>query len=832
MNVRVIRTIRDIEAEVWDGLAGDDPVFSHAWFLALEESLPEMAAPRHLILEDAGRIVGLLPCFIQYRDPYFTLAERLFGPAAPQLARLGIRVMPALLAYSPLAHRSRLLLDPSVDRRSAVREWSRSMEEICRRERIPVSGWIFVSGWDRHLAADTKAAGYAESFLAPTAVWVNRFARFTEYVDGFKSFGRHHYKKTRNEINRSLRSAVTLGEEPLAALDDQTLTQMHAVPYATHYPRRPSLLTPAFFAALKRAFGERAVVHTARKQGDLISYSGVIKGKNRWHMFVNGDAPGDAARADKLYFRLNYYYPIEQAIGEQMPRLDYGLAAYELKLQRGCDLEPLHMLLRAHSPALCWLPAWLRVVDLWYRYKHRRFGAALQAAAPNTPAAKKPPFWQRLRALLIEHRTFVLLSMSTAERTAAPARSDIRIAPLSAEELIGIRPTASKSRWQLFMRFQQDGYECFGAWIGPTLVGYMWAATQRQPFHYSGFFGRIPLKSDEAFLAYVYVWPAYRGQRIAVLLQQHVAQLLNARGMTRLYAGIVSTNDASLKSHAAMGAVPVQSWTYRRVGWMHWTSGSPIAGHLPAAAQEAGTPSLPARLLATVREQGIGGLARKIFKEAAQRVYESGVIYDLRIPLHSDGVFALPRLHRHPVIRRLGPYELERLRPMSSASVYRFLEEFQRQGFQCYVAELDGRVVAYNWYADRPYYSPVTRLTYDLKPGEIFLVFSYVPRQWRGKGIDAALKVGVYRRLQQEGIIQAARTVVDRTNRTSLRLLLRFGGTPVQQYRYTRIFGWRRARIEATSPAELARYAGSVKTVVARIPASAVQRREAVHAAR
>ena len=129
MKVRVLRRIQEIDRQVWDALC-DDPAFSHGWFCALEESGVAAVEPRHLILEDDGRVVGVLPCFIQRGDPYYTLAERLFGPLARWLDRCGVRVLPALLAYSPLMHRTELFLAPGVERAAAVRACTEAMERI------------------------------------------------------------------------------------------------------------------------------------------------------------------------------------------------------------------------------------------------------------------------------------------------------------------------------------------------------------------------------------------------------------------------------------------------------------------------------------------------------------------------------------------------------------------------------------------------------------------------------------------------------------------------------------------------------------------------------
>ncbi len=171
VKARVVHRIAEIEAGAWDQLC-DDPVFSHGWFRALEESGVATADARHIILEDGDRILGILPCFVQRGDPHYTLAERLFGPGlAPPLNFIGIRTLPALVAYSPLAQRTALFLAPGVPYDQAVRVCLETMERIAREERLPVSAWMFVPGKESNLRRALHGGGYRHCFLAPYASW-------------------------------------------------------------------------------------------------------------------------------------------------------------------------------------------------------------------------------------------------------------------------------------------------------------------------------------------------------------------------------------------------------------------------------------------------------------------------------------------------------------------------------------------------------------------------------------------------------------------------------------------------------------------------------------
>ena len=387
MKARVLRSIDAIPARDWDAVCRD-AVFSHAWFRALEVSGAVDCEPRHLALESEGRLLGVLPCFVQRGDPYDTLVERLFGPLA--------RALPAraLVAYSPLSQRTELWLADGVDVEAAVRACTVAMDAICRDEQIGLAGWPFVRADDSALARALRACGHRSAFLAPSARWLNPpHASFEGYLECFKQVSRKRYKDVRHELNRFERSGVLLEEQPLAALPDELLASYQDRHYGRHNAGRRSPFTAAFFAALKRELGARAVVHTARRGDELLSYSVVIQGGERWHMFLSGDRDEASAHADKLHFNLNFYYPIRRAIECGARQLDYGLSTYESKLQRGCVLDSVHVWLRPHSALLrAALPAWLPLLDAWYRRKHAHLPLPAAPAEPATAASARA--WQ------------------------------------------------------------------------------------------------------------------------------------------------------------------------------------------------------------------------------------------------------------------------------------------------------------------------------------------------------------------------------------------------------------------------------------------------------
>jgi predicted N-acyltransferase/L-amino acid N-acyltransferase YncA len=856
MRVRVLRSIRELDETTWDAVCRET-VFSHGWFRALEESRAVDVEPRHLILEDEGRVVGILPCVIQRGDPYYTVAERLFGPMAGWLARAGLRGLPALLAYSPLANRTALFLAPGVDVADAVRVCQSAMDRLCREERLPMSGWLFVDGRDTALTAALGQAGYAEAFLCPAATWVNGVPTFEAYLEQLKRAGRHHYKMVRHELNQAERSPLRVEEHPMSAVEDETLARMHRNHSERRSPGRAAALPAVFFASLKRHLNGRAFIHTASLDEALVSYSVVLKGRDRWHMFLCGEVDARAAREAKQHFHLNYYFPIRLAIAARAPQLDYGLSTYEAKVERGCRLSSVRMFLRPAQPALAWLPVWLRVVDRWYRWKYRRFPCDDRGPSLAPP---RGPWWQRWLDVVFEWRTFVVISFAAEgpwPQTPAPDGLEIRL--LQPHEMPLLRPTTTPSRWALFRRYQARGYRCYSAWLGQRLAGYWWITTGRM--HRGRFFPAISLRPDETYSGYLYVDPRCRGQQVALALRRHAVAELVREGVRVIYSGVLDTNLASLKSAARSGGLPRRLWLYRKIGPVVWRRSVPVPdGHpvrklfiaerqrsnlRPFHAEAAGnsdfgwrrpaaslgtpdaptlwTPHDPLWVQAWRAWRAYGW--RRIWHETSHRlagfVGERAVLVEFVGSIGPERVFVSPRLSYESKIRELAAAELPLLRPVTSQRMFTLFGRFAQQGYRCFAAFVGGRLVSYNWYTHHPYRSAFTRITHTLEPGAVFLVYSHTIREWRGRGIDCVLKARTFTLLQQEGV-RAVRTVIEDTNRSSIRISERFGFVPVLRYHYRRWLGWRRVSREPVAAAA-ADASDAPRSRRARLYASAAQ---------
>ena len=118
LSPKIIENLADIPVADWDALAGDDPLLSHAFFLALQES--GCASPQFdwkaqfLTLWQDGRLLGAIPLYLKMNS----YGEHVFDFAwADAYQKHGLRYYPKLVCtvpFTPVSGRRLLAESPEV----------------------------------------------------------------------------------------------------------------------------------------------------------------------------------------------------------------------------------------------------------------------------------------------------------------------------------------------------------------------------------------------------------------------------------------------------------------------------------------------------------------------------------------------------------------------------------------------------------------------------------------------------------------------------------------------------------------------------------------------
>jgi uncharacterized protein len=176
-------------------------------------------------------------------------------------------------------------------------------------------------------------AGYAATLLGAEGVLELTDTSWEGYVAGLSRRRRSRLlKEIRDYTAAGLRTVVRTG--PDAINDDVVALQVahrakHGLPGGEDRVR-------CDFDAVRDELGESCVVLSAERDGRMAGF--ILYLRTRETLF--GRTAGFAADARGCYFALGYHETARWATENGIRRVHYGLAAYEAKFARGCELRP------------------------------------------------------------------------------------------------------------------------------------------------------------------------------------------------------------------------------------------------------------------------------------------------------------------------------------------------------------------------------------------------------------------------------------------------------------------------------------------------------------
>jgi predicted N-acyltransferase len=334
MRVRIANGVREVPRAAWDALVGDGSPFLEWGFLsAVEDSGAADREtgwlPRHLLLDDDGRLVGACPLYVKAHS----LGEFVFDQGWAQAAyRAGIEYYPKLLVgvpFTPVAG-ARFLVGGG-DRRQTIGLLAGALEELCRREALSSVHVNFC-------LPDEAEALDARGWLRRTGFqyqWTNAgFASFDDYLASLRSKRRNQTKRERREL---VEQGVTIETFVGDAIPDRLVPRMfdlyrrtiEALPWGQEY------LNLRFFELVAERFRSRLCFIVARQHGDVIAGTfNVQKGD-----VLYGRHWGTDRSLRHLHFNVCYYAAIEHCIDVGLARFEPG-AGGEWKQLRGFDPHP------------------------------------------------------------------------------------------------------------------------------------------------------------------------------------------------------------------------------------------------------------------------------------------------------------------------------------------------------------------------------------------------------------------------------------------------------------------------------------------------------------
>src|SRR5512140_1257642 len=220
MQIEVLSGLAAVAPGDWDALVGDgSPFMEWGWLASLEEAGCVSAAtgwlPQHLVVRDAGRLVGACPLYVKGHSQGEFVFDHGWAEAA---ARGGIAYYPKLLVAAPFTPATgvRFLVHPTHDRAAVVRALARALQEICARQRFSSVHVNFCLADEAAALAELgfeERTGYQFQCINPG------WRTFDDYLDAFRSKRRTQIKRERRELDaQGITITVHTGDDVPEAL--------------------------------------------------------------------------------------------------------------------------------------------------------------------------------------------------------------------------------------------------------------------------------------------------------------------------------------------------------------------------------------------------------------------------------------------------------------------------------------------------------------------------------------------------------------------------------------------------------------------------------------
>lgn len=371
-NLRLIGGARDTARRQWDALARRG-THRHAWFVAAEACGAE---PHHVGVFKGGKLVAVIPAYMERETLYGDLHARWYGPARRIAEALGVSLRPSLAIAAPISTSSDLLGSPEVLTESVIDEALELLETEARAEHAKAIVWPFVDASATVVREGARLRGYRESFAISEAVIDVAWGSPEKYVS---SRSKNVERTLRNELAWVHDQGIRISWETDLRPHADAIDALYRGSYVTR-TGRAATLAPNFFIELAKQHSAGVRAQCAWRGQTLLEMTIALDAGDALDLCL--DAQSDETRRGLLYQHCLCYDPIRTAIEGGLTRINLGPGALHAKLLRGARLNTRVSLVRGLTPAA---RAAVRVLapltNARNNTKHRRLLTRINAAS-------------------------------------------------------------------------------------------------------------------------------------------------------------------------------------------------------------------------------------------------------------------------------------------------------------------------------------------------------------------------------------------------------------------------------------------------------------------
>ncbi len=322
--LKIIENIADIPAAQWDALAGDDPVLSHAFFHALQESgcaTPQFGwKAQFLTLWQDERLLGAMPLYQKMNS----FGEHVFDFAwADAYQRYGLRYYPKLVCTVPFTPVSgRRLLANSDEIRGLLLKHAL---QYARDTGVSSLHCLFLNEADA-LEAQTQGMMLRQDVQFH---WQNRGYRdFDDFLSTLSRDKRKRIKQERRKVKEAgIEVRCVTGHDATA---EQWSFFASCYLHTLRLHHSPHQLNEDFFQRIGASMPQHTLLVIATRDGRPIGSALNYVTKEALH----GRSWGAFEFHSGLHFETCYYKAIEFCIAHNIKTFEGG-AGGEHKLARG-----------------------------------------------------------------------------------------------------------------------------------------------------------------------------------------------------------------------------------------------------------------------------------------------------------------------------------------------------------------------------------------------------------------------------------------------------------------------------------------------------------------
>ena len=304
--------------------------------------------PFYLTAYDKGKLVAFAPCFRDVADQYFQYGPKVvpYMKRAMNICnRLHLGQDHVLLCYSPWCFRTKIFLEKNLSEELLVSKLSEEIDDICKKEKILFSSFLFVSEFDRCLITRLEHFGYHKFFWQPTLYLDVCWPSFDDYLKSLRGQVRY---QVRREMRSCTENGVTI-EETCDFRELSTTLSDLSLKLSSKYNKWAQRLEPLFYESLSNYAKANTVVFLAKKKDVVVGFSLFIRKGETLDAFLGGFNYEFQEKTDFTYFNLVYYNPIKWAIREGIKKIYYRWGSEEAKYKRGCKSEKLYTFVKCHN---------------------------------------------------------------------------------------------------------------------------------------------------------------------------------------------------------------------------------------------------------------------------------------------------------------------------------------------------------------------------------------------------------------------------------------------------------------------------------------------------